>query len=224
MIYLHAIQYFKYRKFKNVFNLGANDASGFTGWFIENNELFDNLYLLDNYDFRDDNNNILHDEINEAIDNITQKIKNKHNTTLIIDDGRTFDYTTIEADFVLLTCDTALAQEKAIADNPSAIFCLNSFMNNYKKTKLAFDWIENGLIFPYLYIRSANLLFFTANPEQHKKEYDFVCKYNFQAFMKHRTYNGIDVCSVEETKPYNQKQLINEYNGLWFKNDGGNDL
>jgi len=142
-------QYIKFKQFNSVMNLGVFAASDITGWFIDHSDLYEKIYLIDNYDF---SSTPTTEDPDELIRIVNKKINKKQNIEFIIKDGNLIDYTKFDFDLAILDCDSTPLCEKIISEKPDIVFCYVSFMNSFSETNEAFKWINNGMIYPFLYL------------------------------------------------------------------------
>lgn len=196
--------YMEAKKFKSVLNLGVFDARDITGWFIDHSDLYENIYLIDNYDFS--NAKITEDPI-ELIDIINNKIQGKQNINFIIEDGNIIDYTKFDVDLAILDCDSTSAVKKIIEEKPDIVFCMIAFFNSFNRTNHIFEWTKNKRIYPFMYLTDKHHIFFTADKSKQAIYYEEASNIDFGAFIKYEKFIGNPIVIPKYTKPFYNHQL-----------------
>lgn len=194
-------KYMAAKKFKNILNLGVYDARDIAGWFIDNNDQYENIYLIDNYDLPSMTGNP-----SELINTVYKKIHGKQNINFIIEDGNLIDYSKIDFDFAFFDGVPMTVVEKVMTEKPDSIFCLVGFFNSFSKTNEILEWIKNKKIYPFLYLRHTTYIYFTANKEKHAEYYEEASNINFEAFIKYQQFEGCRIVCPKQTKPFYEYQ------------------
>ena len=197
-------KYMEFKKFKKVLNLGVFDARDITGWFIEHNDQFENLYLVDNYDFE---KTLIVEDSKELIQIINNKIQGKENIDFIIKDGKTIDYTSLDFDLCILDCDSTSAVIKVIDEKPDVVFCMTAFFNSFYRTNQILEWIKNKRIYPFMYLNNVHHIFFTADNDKRAMYYEEASNIDFD-YVKYEKFMGNPIIIPKYTKPfYNHQQV-----------------
>lgn len=192
-------KYMQAKKFKKVLNLGVFDARDITGWFIENNDAYENIYLIDNYNFT---KTAITEDPMELIDTINNKIKGKENINFIIKDGNLIDYTKLDFDLGILDCDSTSAVKKVINEKPDVVYCMTAFFNTFYRTNLILEWIKYKKIYPFLYLNTSNLIFFTADKDKHDVFYEEASNIDYGGFIKYEKFMGNNIICPRWDSPY----------------------
>jgi len=197
-------KYMQAKKFKKVLNLGVFDAKDITGWFIEHSYMYEKLYLIDNYDFSDVPT--LEDPI-ELVYTVNQKIEGKENIDFWIQDGNEVDYTELDFDLAIIDCDSTSAVKKVINEKPDIVFCIPAFFSSFYRTNQILEWIKDKKIYPFLYLKNTNHLFFTADKNKHAIYYEEASNVDFSSFIKYEKFVGCSIVCPRVSKPFYNHQL-----------------